>query len=95
MAASSSVATVEKCRLLQTVLLVGILGGILFKYLIDDGFSLSWRMVGSWWDVKVQIHWLLIGPCGDPAIVYSDAHVQKDHRLARLVCGPDKLAKRQ
>ena len=68
--------------------MAGVLNRVLFKYLINDGLGLSWRMVGSWGYVKVEIHWFLVCFCGDPAIGDGDTHVQKDHRLARLVCGP-------
>ena len=75
--------------------MVCVLDRILFQYLVDDGLGLSWRMVGRWWNVEIEIHWFLVGFCKDPAIGDGNTHVQKDHRLARLVCGPGKLAIRQ
>ena len=45
--------------------------------------------------VQVQVHWLLVGRCGDPSFVDRDREVEEHLRLRGLLYCPRQLANRQ
>ena len=49
--ASKSMAPIKKGLVLKVVLVVGVLTFVFCKELVDDGFTLSWIVIRSGWQV--------------------------------------------
>ena len=93
--ASSSEATVKQDGILQVVTVVGVLAFVYLEFLVDNGFCLPGGVVGGGWDVKVEVHGLLVCSSSHSSFFNGQIHVQENHRLAGFCCGPGKFAIRE